>query len=113
MNLEEAVALLSNCTRSELRDHAFGDREVSWWSGGQLVGDGYYSGTCAEATVGVGDQATTFKDAEARTLLARGRVSRIYRNDFAGPVQYREGATMPGLTLEGVRKELFGAGPED
>jgi len=38
MTLVEATELLTECHRSELRYHAFGDREVTWTLGTKLEG---------------------------------------------------------------------------
>lgn len=123
MNLDEAKTLLNLCTRDELRDHAFGDREVSWTRKDKngktlLVADGYFGGS----GVGVGGvsilgpedengQMTTiasFDGKEATELAKCGADVHIERNDSTGPDTYADGKCMPGLTLEGVLKELTG-----
>lgn len=111
ISLEEAKALLNSCTRSELRDHAFGDREVSWDDDeGNAVGFYCNSGRPPHMVY-----VTTFDDAGNElesaefsdySLLSCGSSARIERNDSTGPDTYQDGACMPGLTLEGVKKEL-------
>jgi hypothetical protein len=47
-----------------------------------------------------------FKNADARELRHCGTEGQVERNDETGPEDYQEGVTMPGLTLEGVLKEI-------
>ena len=47
----------------------------------------------------------SFSGSDARELLRCGSLS-ASRNDMTGPETYQEGNVMPGLTLEGVRKEI-------
>lgn len=52
MTLEEAKQVLSESIREELRDHAFGDREIFWLdSKGQEIASGYMSGSTQEVSV--------------------------------------------------------------
>lgn len=106
MNLDEAKELLSKCTRDELRDHAFGDSEVSWVSDEFEVASGYFGGGTATVGVYEGENTTTFSGDEARELRKLGSEDNIERNDATGPDEYKEGITLPGLTLEGVLKEI-------
>lgn len=108
MLFADAKALLESCERRELRDHAFGDTEVSWFKDGSEIAGGYFSGRNADVWIRVDEDATIigFEDMEARQLRELGTVGQIFRNDETGPDTYAEGQTMPGLTLEGVRKEL-------
>lgn len=114
MDLQETKALLEKCTRQELRDHSFGDTEVYWTQNGKEVAGGYFS--ASEATVWFSTESvideTNFHDDEARELRKCGTLQ-VSRNDETGPDEYQEGVTMPGLTLEGVRKELTGAQEEN
>ena len=106
MTLEEAKQRLNNCTRHELRDHAFGDREIGWYSNaGMHVAEAYISRD--ESNVYIGEDAT-FTGADALALATCGKQGTIERNDTTGPDEYQDGVTMPGLTLEGVKKELTG-----
>lgn len=102
MTLDEAKALLSTASRNELRDHAFGDCEVTWERDGAVVADGYFGTEAASVAVGrvtfVGESAWALRD-----LGARGAVE---RNDSTGPEAYAEGRTMPALTPAGVLAEI-------
>lgn len=120
MNFQEAKELLSTCERSELRDHAFGDREVSWVTKKDdeivLVAEGYFGGGSGSGICILGDKdaeglTTTiaeFDGREALELAKCGCSVHVERNDSTGPDQYAEGECMPALTLEGVRRELCG-----
>jgi hypothetical protein len=113
LNKEEARTILSTLKRSELRDHAFGDREIFWEDAdGKVVAEGYVGeGTpCVGTTDKDEDFAYDFKfsfiDRDALDLVKCGTRGVIERNDSTGPDRYQDGKCMPGLTLEGVRKEL-------
>ena len=102
MTFGEAKKLLGASIRSECRDHAFGDREVFWGDrDGNEVGGGYFG---SESHVWIEDDSWSGSD--ARELARCGTVGAIDRNDSTGPDQYTDGACMPGLTLEGVKKEI-------
>lgn len=78
---EQAIELLSECNRSELRDHAFGDKEVYFETkDGNSVAEGY-SGSSA-VSVNIGE--TEFVDDEARHLLTLGTLVNVERNDAGG-----------------------------
>lgn len=106
MNLDEAKELLSKCTRNELRDHAFGDSEVDWVLNGEEVATGYFGAHVANVFLDEGEEFTHFSADEARELRKLGSEDNIQRNDTTGPDEYKEGVTMPGLTPEGVLKEI-------
>ena len=112
MTLEEAKKILSACERDELRDHAFGDREVYWSKDGKEVASGYFGGSCSAIGFtnfnenGLIVSLAEFKGKEAQELASCGASVKIERNDETGPDTYRDGACMPGLTLEGVKKEI-------
>lgn len=108
MEIDEAKALLRECTRSENRDHAFGDVEVFWTKNGVQVAEGYFGGTTQQVMFG----DVTIQGTTARELRYCGIEGHIDRNDETGPEEYSEGSIMPGLTLEGVRSELT-APPKD
>lgn len=114
MNLESAAELLNTCVRDELRDHAFGDREVSWLKDGTEVAMGYFGSSSSVSIFDGGTDsngiktAFSFEDADARRLAECGELASAVRNDTTGPEVYQDGVCMPGLTLEGVRKELEG-----
>ena len=104
MTVDEAKVLLTTCVRSELRDHAFGDMEVTWLDKqGNVVADGYYGSSSH-----VGFDGSAFKGEDARELRSCGSEGEVSRNDETGPDEFRQGEIMPGLTLAGVRKELEG-----
>lgn len=106
MDVDEAKDILSQCDRHELRDHAFGDMEVTWTIPGRSheVAYGYSSGRSYGVHM-VGD--STFDAEEAKMLLACGDLVQVERNDEAGPEDFVEGRIMPGLTKQAVRQELI------
>src|SRR5436190_894497 len=102
MVLDEVKKLLDGCVRSELRDHAFGDMEVTWTKNNMVVGGGYFSGS--QASVWIDDEILghpIFEADDAYDLHGHGILGQINRNDETGPERYVEGQTMPGLTSEG------------
>lgn len=102
MEIDEMKELLNGCTRSENRDHAFGDAEVYWTKNGVEIAEGYFSGSVQEVSIGhIPVRGTT-----ASELRYCGIEGHIERNDELGPEEYVQGRIMPGLTLEGVREEL-------
>ena len=136
MDLTKAKTALEGTVRGELRDHAFGDREVTWF----VVKDGLVVAQAAEGYFGGGSSGVSVyttpipyeepwefggevggyvaedlaEDAYACTEFY-GRDARellecgslsVSRNDSTGPDTYQDGKCMPGLTLEGVREEL-------
>ncbi len=105
MTLDEAKKILSECERSELVDHAFGDAEVDWNKDGKEIAAGYFGGT--SESVGFNDaDHTTFMDKEARELRQLGKLVASERNDETGPDEYKEGTCMHALTPAGVLEEL-------
>jgi hypothetical protein len=110
MEFEEAKKVLEDCTRSELRDHAFGDREVFWEKDGKVVAEGYFGSSMSDyVTIDVeGDTTYSFTNDDARSLMNAGTLGTVGRNDETGPDEYLEGRVMPGLTLDGVRQEVEG-----
>lgn len=106
MNLIIAMEILNKCTRNELRDHAFGDVEVTWIRDQVILGSGYFSGGNAKVDVANGDERTTFEGSDARELRDCGYAVNVARNDVTGPDEYSEGVIMPGLTNEGVLHEI-------
>lgn len=103
VNVEQAKEILDQADRYELRDHAFGDTEVTWAKDGVEVGGGYFSNF---AYVWVEFDEHVFKGDIARALRNCGKEVVVDRNDAEGPDIYVEGKIMPGLTLEGVKQEL-------
>jgi hypothetical protein len=103
VTFDNAKLILAGCTRSELRDHAFGDREIYWTSpSGEPIASGYSSDDGQEVYI----EETTFYSTEAVELFACGTLGTVERNDSAGPDEYKDGACMPGLTLGGVLREI-------
>lgn len=92
MTLDEAKTLLNDCERDELRDHAFGDREVSWFRKGVVdergdrveVATGYQG-----SDIGVSfPDLTNFEGDNARALFSCGTLTRCDRNDTQGDDNY-------------------------
>ena len=86
MTLDEARTLLNGCDRDELRDHAFGDREMSWWRKGTYntdnpveIASGYQGGGTS-VTIG----KVRFEGTDAYALLGCGTLVRADRNDTTG-----------------------------
>lgn len=103
MTFDEAKELLSNCRRSELRDHAFGDREIFFTdASGNTVAEGYSGSSGTSVYV----NGTEFEGKEGEHLATLGHLGDIERNDSTGPEEYREGECMSGLTHDGVLDEL-------
>lgn len=81
MTFEEAKELLMTCNRSELRDHAFGDKEIYFDTPeGEQVAEGYCGGGIVNITV----HRTMFQDDEAAELLKLGHLVKVERNDSQG-----------------------------
>ena len=123
ISFEQAEKILNGARRYELRDHAFGEREITWvvdeHIGASVIADGYSGSSGCFVTVyepgGYDREAngeevvkTDFDGYEARKLLKCGLVGAIERNDSTGPDTYVDGRVMPALTLEGVLRELTG-----
>lgn len=101
MDLNEAKEFLNDCDRVELRDHAFGDLEVSWLKDGKEVAFGYLSGVSQSVCI-VLEQ---FKGEDAKSLVECGKAVTVQRNDETGPDDFVLGYTKPELTT-GVLKEI-------
>jgi hypothetical protein len=108
MDLSDARQRLTGTVRHELRDHAFGDREVTWVRGDKVIASGYFG--AGMVSVSIVDHITqqplaSFSDDDARSLLDCGEL-KVERNDETGPDTFQEGEIMPDLTKEGVLKEI-------
>jgi hypothetical protein len=106
---EQVREFLVRCNRHELRDHAFGDREITWTiaknkltpsdlvligvqtpealevfvpSTELVVGFGYAGQ--GEATVGLEHSGPAFNDRLAFNLSKVGRLAHVERNDMQG-----------------------------
>ena len=89
MTLEYAKNLLGLCTRIELRDHAFSDREICWRRGDVEVAEGYFGGGTAQVFIHAEfSGGATFEGDDARVLSVRGTNVVIGRNDETGPDEY-------------------------
>lgn len=106
MTFEEFKALLDNADRYECKDHAFGDMEISWCIGDDVVAGAYFGKSGGD--VWPHGSEASFTGDEAEALRRCGTLKVETRNDTTGPDEYHEGTIMPGLTLEGVREELTG-----
>lgn len=79
ITFDQAKELLSTSNRSELRDHAFGDREVYFEDAqGNEIAAGYYAMTCCDVEFNDG---TCFSGEEARILIKMGKLINVERND--------------------------------
>lgn len=110
MDLSDARQRLVGTNRHELRDHAFGDAEVHWTIGDHVVAYGLFGGghVAAVQIYNADDEPiATFEREDAYALREEGHLIAT-RNDETGPDEYQEGKVMPGLTKEGVYKELTG-----
>lgn len=106
MEFEEAKKILNGCVRSELRDHAFGDMEVTWMKDNAVIADGYFGSSTVCVTIG-DDPTASFTNDDARSLMNCGTLGTVSRNDETGPDEFLVGQVMPGLTMEGVREEII------
>lgn len=108
MTVEEAAKVLNACERQELRDHAFGDAEVSWIgpSSKNVIALGYFGGSHASVYFNV--QGQSFYGVEATSLRLCGQEGRVERNDETGPEEYSEGKMLDSMTKGAVFEELTG-----
>lgn len=101
ITFESAKEFLRACYRIELRDHAFGDVEISWQDAeGKEVAAGYIGSS--NPSVGIFGYDNNFDGPEAHTLATFGTLKSVERNDEVGPPEFVVGQIMPGLTKEGV-----------
>lgn len=105
MELETAKKRLDGAIRYELRDHAFGDMEVSWIKDMKVIATGYAGRSMDCVTIGDGPTAS-FTNDDARELMSCGTLGGVGRNDETGPDDFVQGRAMPGLTAEGVLEEI-------
>lgn len=87
MELEEAKKLLDLCEREELRDHAFGDREVFWTFDGVEVAGGYFGSVDQNVwllDMEAGTEIAGFRKDDAYELVKCGRLKAVERNDMQG-----------------------------
>jgi hypothetical protein len=107
MTFNEAYLILSNAVRHELRDHAFGDKEVTWKQGKEkrMVATGYFSFSVQEVYVKDLGKDAVFTGKDAVKLSILGPLV-VHRNDETGPATFQLGKTMTNLTMEAVGKEI-------
>lgn len=80
MDFDLAAKILSESIRDELRDHAFGDKEIYWRNNyGHQVATGYVGSSGAECAMDGFD--VSFSEAEARELAKLGTLGQVERND--------------------------------
>lgn len=99
--------VLTKSIRSELRDHAFGDKEITWnLPDGTMVAEAYV-GSCSEFSYSHDKVVySTINYAivdEISKLGIRGSES---RNDSSGPDEFVQGRVMKGLSSDDVFEEL-------
>ncbi len=90
--LHTAIHILSTAHRDVLDDLAFGDSEVGWYLGEELIADGYFtykrnrSSVCfTKATLEkMGYTSGTFSGDEADKLKYLGSIQGYMRNDEQG-----------------------------
>lgn len=83
MDFDLAAKILSESIRDELRDHAFGDKEIYWRDQhGHQVATGYYGSSGVE--VGMCGFDINFSEEEARQLVGLGTLGEVQRNDSQG-----------------------------
>ncbi len=78
------IALLSECRRDELRDHAFGDAEITWLRGGEVIATGYYGASGPSVSSETDGERFDFDGDLARPLLKLGTLGMVERNDSQG-----------------------------
>ena len=83
MTFDLAREILKESIRDELRDRAFGDKEIYWRNNyGQLVATGYVGSSGSEC--GMAGFDVSFSEAEARDLACLGTLGEVERNDSMG-----------------------------
>lgn len=103
MDVNEAKEILDSCDRQELRDHAFGDMEITWTRAGFEIAYGFGGRECGVTMVG----GESFEGDQARKLVHCGTLTQAERNDEVGPPDFVSGRVMPGLTREAVKQDLM------
>lgn len=80
MDFGLAAKILSESVRDELRDHAFGDKEIYWRNNyGHMVATGYVGSRRADC--GMAGFDVSFSEEEARHLARLGTLGTVERND--------------------------------
>lgn len=80
LTLEQAQQLLKDSHRFELRDHYFGDKEVTFKdpTTGKTIAEGYSGGAACDVSF---LQGSEFHGEEAYLLLQMGKLIKAERND--------------------------------
>jgi hypothetical protein len=87
MNLEIATQMLRDSIRDELRDYAFGDKEIYWRDQyGHPVATGYDGSSSCSVTMEGFD--ITFSEEESRDLIRLGKLGEVERNDSMDDEDY-------------------------
>lgn len=81
ISIEDAKAILTDCTRNELRDYAFGDKEVTFVNKGDIVAEGYEGTVGTYLTVFHDGSETSFTGVDALTLLHYGQLGVVSFNN--------------------------------
>ena len=87
ITLADALDLLNSCRRDELRDHAFGDREVTWTDDdGNVVGFYCNSGQWPHPVYvtrfdEAGEEIEEAEFAATRQVMSTGMAGLVERND--------------------------------
>lgn len=80
MTFDLAREILNESIRDELRDHAFGDKEIYWRNNyGHMVATGYVGPRRVEC--GMAGFDVSFSEEEARRLARLGTLGNVERND--------------------------------
>jgi len=104
MDLSDARQRLDGAIRYELRDHVFGDREVTWVKDKCVLAEGYFGSGRPHVHI-QGGRECVFYGEDARSLLDCGTLE-VERNDETGPDEFVEGKMSPGVTKAYVLKEI-------
>lgn len=89
MTIEIVKEVLAKCIRSELRDHYFGDREISWQLNGKDVAEAYMGKEAEFHFTHNGIEFDTKNSNLISDLIKLGTIGNIERNDSTGDSTYR------------------------
>src|SRR5438045_6428187 len=76
MYLNEAREFLSICNRTEVRDHTYGEREVTWVVNGKVVGGGSFGKQCI-VWINLEDEHALYFGLEAVELSFFGELTKV------------------------------------
>ncbi|MCK9234744.1 MAG: hypothetical protein M0R77_00355 [Gammaproteobacteria bacterium] len=83
------IQTLSESTRSELRDHYFCDREISWWKDSEEVASAYLGRNDEFHFDHQGTTYTSDNWNEIKEFVKLGQLGKVSRNDSTGEDTYR------------------------